>query len=131
MSIEPPALPDKFDWWNLRIGLDDYFFRIQQWMLQRLVGDGVQTLSGAGAILTTSLTTKWTTTGANAGTLMDGFEGQVKVIVLVVDGGDGTLTPSNLANYTTITFNDIGDSVVLQFLTGEWWVIANNGCTLA
>jgi hypothetical protein len=55
----------------------------------------------------------------------------VKIIVLVVDGGDGTLTPSNLGAGTTITFNDIGDSVVLQFLTGEWWIVSNYGCTIA
>lgn len=95
-----------------------------------LIGS-VQSLSGAGAVNVTTLTTAWTTTGANAGTLADGTAGQVKVIVMVVDGGDGTLTPTNLGNGTTITFDTVGDSVTLQFLAGNWWVIANNGCTIA
>lgn len=90
-----------------------------------------QALSGAGAINLTSLTTKWTTTGADAGTLADGTEGQLKYVVMIVDGGDGTLTPSNLANGTTLTFAEVGDAVMLQFLGTEWWVISNNGVVLA
>lgn len=91
----------------------------------------VQSLSGAGAVDVTSGTTTITTTGANALTMADGVVGQFKHIVMIVDGGDGTLTPTNLANYTTITFNDVGDSCVLQFLGTKWWIISNNGCTLA
>jgi hypothetical protein len=75
-SIEPPPFTDKFDWWDLRATLSDYFFRLQQLLLNRLVGDEVQTLSGAGAISITTLTTKWTTTAANAGTLADGTGGR-------------------------------------------------------
>lgn len=95
-----------------------------------VLGD-VQDLSGAGAVNLTTLTTKWTTTGADAGTLTDGEEGQLKIIVMVADGGDGTLTPTNFANGSTITFNDVGDSVMLQFLDGEWWIVSNNGATVA
>lgn len=91
----------------------------------------VQTLSGPGAINVTTTTTKWTTTGADAGSLADGVEGQLKTIVMVVDGGDGTLTPSNFGNGSTITFNDAGDAVVLQFLGSDWWLLSNVGCTIA
>lgn len=90
-----------------------------------------QALNGAGAVDLTTLTTKWTTTGANAGTLADGSEGQIKFIVMIADGGDGTLTPTNFGNGSTITFADAGDSVMLQFLDGEWWIISNNGCVVA
>lgn len=90
-----------------------------------------QALSGAGAINVTTLTTAWTTTAADAGTLADGAEGQIKNIVMVADGGDGTLTPTNFGNGTTITFDDVGDSVQLQFLASNWWVLSNNGCTIA
>lgn len=100
------------------------------WPPPTLEGD-VQALSGAGAVGLTTLTTKWTTTAADAGTLADGTEGQIKIIVMVADGGDGTLTPANFGNGTTITFNDAGDSVMLQFLDGEWWIVSNNGCTVA
>lgn len=93
---------------------------------------GVQDLNAAGAVNVTTLTTKWGTTGANdAGTLADGAEGQLKFIVMDADGGDGILTPTNLADGTTITFNDVGDSVLLQFLNADWHVIVNKGCTVA
>lgn len=91
----------------------------------------VQSLSGAGAVNVSTHTTAWITTGADAGTLADGVVGQFKWIVLVAHGGNGTLTPSNLANGTTLTFGEVGDSVLLQFLGTEWWVVANNGVVLA
>jgi hypothetical protein len=91
-----------------------------------------QALSGAGAVNVTTLTTKLTTTGANALTLADGVDGQVKIIVMVVDGGDGTLTPTTKTGFTTITFNDIGDGVTLVFTTTTGWIcVGNNGATLA
>ena len=95
-----------------------------------LVGT-VQSLTGAGAVNLTTLTTTLTTTGANALTLADGAVGQIKHIVMIVDGGDGTLTPTNLANGTTLTFGDVGDAVTLQFLGTEWWIISNDGAVLA
>lgn len=91
-----------------------------------------QALSGAGAINVTSYYTAWTTTAADAGTLADGTQiGQRKKIKLVVDGGDGTLTPTNLAGGTTITFNDANDYVELIWDGAEWNVIENFGCTVA
>lgn len=79
-----------------------------------------QVLSGAGAVDVTSAITHIVTTGANALTLADGEEGQEKFIVMKTDGGDGTLTPTNYANGTTLTFNDVGDSVHLLFTNGSW-----------
>lgn len=80
-----------------------------------------QALSGAGAINVTTYYTAWTTTGANAGTLANGtYVGQQKKIKQIVDGGDGTLTPVNLANGTTITFADAGDYVVLVWNGSDW-----------
>lgn len=95
-------------------------------------GGSTQALSGAGAVNLTSLTTKVTSTGANALTLADGFDGQMKIIVMVVDGGDATLTPTTKTGFTTITFNDIGDGVTLVFTTTTGWIcVGNNGATLA
>jgi len=91
-----------------------------------------QALSGAGAVNITTLVTKITTTGANALTLANGADGQVKIIVMVVDGGDGTLTPTTKTGFSTITFNDAGDGVVLVYTTTTGWiVVGNNGATLA
>ena len=34
--------------------------------------------------------------------------------------------------FTTITFNDVGDSVTLQYFTTlGWMILSNNGCTVA
>lgn len=93
-----------------------------------VAGDGMlaavqQNLSGAGAINVTSYFTAWTTTAANAGTLANGtFVGQRKKITLVADGGDGTLTPVSLSGGTTITFSNVGDTVVLRW-NGTAWVV--------
>lgn len=97
-----------------------------------IIETSIQSLSGAGAVNVTTAVTKLTTTGANALTLADGANGQKKTIVMIVDGGDGTLTPTTKTGFTTITFNDIGDGVQLQFFTTVGWIcIANNGATLA
>lgn len=90
-----------------------------------------QALSGAGAVDVVNSITEVTTTGADALTLADGSEGQHKYIVMVADGGDGTLTPTNLAGGTTITFNDVGDAVHLLFTSGSWFIVGNNGATVA
>ena len=94
---------------------------------------GVQSLSGAGAVDLTNLITELTTTGADALTLADGTtSGQIKIINMIVDGGDGTLTPTTFANGTTITFNDANDTVMLLYAnTIGWVIIANSGATVA
>jgi predicted RecA/RadA family phage recombinase len=80
-----------------------------------------QALSGAGAITITEYYTAWTTTGADAGTLADGVQaGVLKKIQLIVDGGDGTLTPVTLTGGTTITFADAGDYAILQWDGSSW-----------
>lgn len=90
-----------------------------------------QALTGAGAISISTETTVLTTTGADALTLADGVAGQRKTIIMIADGGDGTLTPTNFGNGSTITFNDVGDSVELEFAGTDWWIVSNNGCAIA
>jgi hypothetical protein len=95
----------------------------------------VQALSGPGAVNVTTLTTAFTSTGTgDALTLSDGVAGQLKSIVYVAEaaGADtGVLTPSNFGNGTTITFTAVGNSVLLQFLGTDWWIVSNNGATVA
>jgi len=95
----------------------------------------VQSLSGAGAVNITSLATAFTSTATgNALTLADGAQGQLKTVIYVAEaaGGDtGVLTPTNLGSGTTITFNDIGDSVTLQFAGTDWWVVGFRGAVVA
>ena len=95
----------------------------------------VQALSGPGAVNVTTVTTAFTSTGTgDALTLADGVAGQLKAIVYVAEtaGADtGVLTPTNFGNGTTITFNAVGESVLLQFLGTDWWIVSNNGATVA
>ena len=94
---------------------------------------GVQSLSGAGAVDLTNLITEVTTTGADALTLADGStSGQVKIINMIVDGGDGTLTPTTFGNGTTITFDAVAESVTLVWNSTIGWVATSvQGATIA
>lgn len=84
----------------------------------------VQALSGAGAVNVTTLTTKFTSTGsAQALTLADGTNGQIKIIVHAVDGGSGVLTPTTKTGFSTLTFTAAGDSAMIQFFTTQGWML--------
>lgn len=96
-----------------------------------LVG-ATQALSGAGAVNLTTVITKITSTGANALTLANGTDGQIKILTMVVDAGDATLTPTTKTGYSTIVFNDAGDGCTLVYTTTTgWMVVSNNGCTIS
>ena len=99
----------------------------------KAIRGGVQSLSGAGAVDLTNLVTELTTTGANALTLADGTtSGQIKIVNMIVDGGDGTLTPATFANGTTITFNDVGESATLVWNSTIGWIASSaQGATIA
>jgi hypothetical protein len=59
--------------------------------------------------------------GAMAGlTLANGYEGQIKVVLLISDGGTATLTPANLLNGSYITFAEDYDVWVGIFHAGSW-----------
>ena len=92
----------------------------------------VGTRSGAGAVPITSGTVRLTTTAADALTLANGTNGQLLTIVMVVDGGDGTLTPTTKTGFATVTFTDVGNSVTLQYFTTlGWMIVSNYGATIA
>lgn len=97
----------------------------------RDVNADVVTHTGAGAVSVNSGTVKIVTTGANALTLANGVDGQTIKLVMITDGGDGTLTPTNKAGYNTITFNDVGDTCTLHFVNSKWYLMSNYGCTVA
>ena len=94
-----------------------------------------ETATGGGSSVALSLNTLHSTivtTGAQAFSLANGVNGQIKTISMVTDGGDATLTPATLAGGSTIVFNDVGDSVVLIYnTTGGWGVLSNNGTTIS
>lgn len=89
------------------------------------------TLTGAGAVPITHPNVLLVTTGANALTLADGTLGQDLYIFMKTDGGDGTLTPTSPKGYSTITFNDAGDTVHLRFIDSKWFIVGYYGVTIA
>ena len=98
--------------------------------ISRIVGD-VQQISGPGDISLDTLVTEITTTGADAYALADGVVGQVKIIAMVGDAGDATVTPTTLATGTTITFSDVNDNITLLFTSNGWLNTANQNATIA
>ena len=72
-----------------------------------------------------------TTAGAHAGAMANGTNGQIKIITMITDGGNSVVTPAALAGYSTITFNDVGDSATLVFTNSMWVLLSHVGCTLA
>lgn len=92
----------------------------------------VQALSGPGAVNLTDPATDFTSTGVgDALTLADGVLGQLKTITHVVDGGSGVLTPTTALGFTTVTFNNVGDSVTLRFTAAGWAPIGYWGAVIA
>ncbi len=92
---------------------------------------GVQALTGPGAINLTDPVTAITTTGADAFTLANGTLGQIKYIVMAVDGGNGVLTPTTALGFTTITFDAVGDAITLIYSPAGWSIFANVNTTIA
>ena len=93
---------------------------------------GVESKSGAGALSLTHLITEVTSTGTDAITLANGTAGQVKIITMIVDGGDATLTPATFHDGTTVTFDAVGESVVLVYHnTIGWKAVSVSGATIA
>ena len=90
-----------------------------------------QTISGAGAINLTTLYTEITTTSGDAYTLANGVIGQIKIIVMAVDGGDATITPTTFANGTRIVMDAVHDSVTLLYGANGWVAIASRNITIS
>mgnify|MGYP003141116409 CR=1 FL=1 len=91
----------------------------------------VQNISGPGAISLTTGVTLITTTGTNAYTLADGTEGQIKIISMKVKGGgNGTVTPDNFINGTSLLFNNVEDTVILLYQSTGWILIARQNATV-
>ncbi len=89
---------------------------------------GVQRLTGSGSTevinLTDTVTLLITTGSSQQFSLADGVEGQLKIISMVTDGGTGVVTPANFVNGTTITFDDVEDTIVLMYQSTGWVVLA-------
>lgn len=91
---------------------------------------------GNGAAANLAVTTSYfSTSTAETATLAAGVPGQIKVFAMAADSGDMVITVTNAGWKTsgtgTITFNDIGDSCVLQYVNNKWYAISSNGVGFA
>jgi hypothetical protein len=75
--------------------------------------------------LTTLITTFNTTGGSLSSTLSDGTEGQIKILAarLISAGTTAVLTPTTAIGYSSLSFNESGDSATLLYTSSGWIVI--------
>ena len=94
----------------------------------------IETIAGGGTTTELDLTKKIHSIDADAGgdifTLPDGFLGQVTTITCLSATGVATITPANLSGGTSVTLNAAGETVVLQFVDTEWYIIGGNAYTV-
>ena len=95
---------------------------------------GVQTLTGSGSTevvnLTDTVTLLVTTGGSQQFSLANGVEGQLKIISMKTDGGTGIVTPASFVNGTSITFDDVEDTITLLYQSTGWVVLARQNATV-
>ena len=84
----------------------------------------VDNATGGGAISLTTGVTFISTTGTEAYSLADGVEGQMKIIIMKVDGGNATITPTSLVGFTAVRFTDVNNSVMFLYGSTGWNIIA-------
>ena len=84
----------------------------------------VENITGGGAISLTTGVTFISTTGTEAYSLADGVEGQMKIIIMKVDGGNATITPDNLVGFTAVRFTDVNNSVMFLYGSTGWNILA-------
>lgn len=101
----------------------------------RVIYSATETIAAGGTSTALSLTKTVHYIDADAGgdtfTLADGIAGQIMTILLTSSTGTATVTPANLAGGTSVTLNADGDSVVLQFMDTEWFILGGNSYAVA
>lgn len=92
-------------------------------------------LANAGAVNLTTTTSLFSTAAAETATMAAGVEGQIKILGMFADSGDMVITVTNAGWKTsgtgTITFDTIGDACTMQYISGKWFCVGNNGCVFA
>ena len=120
---------------NKKVSAENVFNNIPSWLglkqaVQSITADG----STATAVnVTTAITAINATSATHSCALADGADGQIKTILNVSTSGTNaiTITPTNLAGYTTITLNAPGETVTCLFKSSKWYIIGGNGYVAA
>ena len=114
---------------NKKITNANVFNKIPGWLG---FSDTPQALVAAGAVSITTTLSTIASAGVIALTIADGIQGQIKVIVMITDGGTATLTPATMNDATTLAFADVGDSAILMWIGASGWQVismAGTGAT--
>lgn len=101
----------------------------------RVLFSGSEDLAASAAANLLLTASYFTTTTAETATVAAGTEGQIKTFMMKGDGGDMVITVTNAgwksSGTGTMTFNTIGQSCTLQYISSKWFCIGNNGVTFA
>ena len=108
---------------NKKISIDSLMNNMPSWLAFDSTPEAVTGSTGSVAVNITSAVSTMVSTGAYVATLADGAQGQIKILVMITDGGDITLTPTTMNDGTTLTFADAGDAAILMWLATGWQVI--------
>lgn len=114
---------------NKKISVANFMNNMPTWLAFDSAPEALTATSGA--VNVTSAVTTMSTSAASNYTLANGSQGQLKILTMIGDTGDATVTPTTLLGWSTITFNDVGDTVLLMWTASGWAVVSNQGCTLA
>jgi hypothetical protein len=104
------------------------------WTLARLSFNGSEDVASSSSISLNTSVSYFVTTGVESSTLGDGVEGQVKTLIMKSASGAMTVSVTNAGWKTSgngsIVFNSTGDSCILQYIQGKWYVIGNQSCVV-
>jgi hypothetical protein len=96
-------------------------------------GNAPEDITGSGVANTETFLTNWTT-GAPGDTLSFGdalVTGQLKKVIMVADGGDGTITPDSVGvSFSSVTLTAVGQYVVFIWGGAAWGVWDYFGATI-
>lgn len=118
---------------NLETGVMEWFNGETYVTTAGMTPNNITAGTGGAISVVNYLTTINTDAGGDAFTLADGtYTNQMKRINLVVDGGgNAVITVTSGDDYNTITMNDAGDYVILQWSGSVWKIKTNFGATVA
>ena len=104
------------------------------WTMARLSFNGSEDVAPSTAIDLATSVSYFTTSSIESSTLAAGVEGQVKTLIMQSASGNMQVSVTNAgwksSGSGTITFNQTGDSCILQYIQGKWYVIGNNSCVI-
>ena len=84
----------------------------------------VENVTGGGALSVSKSVSFISTTGVESYSLADGVEGQQKIIIMKAHGGNATVTPDNLVEYTSVRLTGVNNSFHLLYGSTGWNIIA-------